>query len=223
MTDLPDDTPDTDDMAEPTERLPVLPSLDSFKAVRDLVALAIDPRAVKRNLRSLHDALAATTAARHELESARAAHDAQVAKDRAEFAADRAKLREGETALANKREWREDNLLERERRISALEAAWKSLKLPGEDNFVTFGGLTREPPRVTGLQKAKFFEKHGRLPHVDESLDAPVATSEPRPEQSRTVIVGRDGTTLSQTVTESEAAPVGAARVRPRRGAAHAE
>jgi hypothetical protein len=119
--------------------------------------------------------------------------------------------------LANKREWREDNLLERERRIGELEAAWRALRLPGEDNFPTFGGLVREGPRVSGLQKARFFEKHGRLPHVDERLDAPVATSEPPVEQSRTVVVGREGTTLAQTIEE----PAGA-RVRGRRGAAHA-
>jgi hypothetical protein len=104
-------------------------------------------------------------------------------------------------------------LLERERRIGELEAAWKSLRLPGDDNFPTFGGLVRDGPRVSGLQKARFFEKHGRLPHVDESLNAPVATSEPPVEQSpRTVVVGRDGTTLAQTIE----APAGA-RIRGRR------
>jgi hypothetical protein len=211
-----DDQPDTDDVAtEQPERL-ALPSLDSFKAVRDLVALAIDPRAVKRHLRQLHDALAATDAAQRKMESDRAEHDRVIAAERAEISAGRAKLSADQTALANKKEAREDSLAEREKRIRELEKAWGALRLPGDDNFEPFGGLTRAPPPTTPLQKAKFFERHGRLPHVDESLDAPVAASEPQPEQSRTVVVGRDGTTLAQSV-EGPAA----ARIRGRRGAAH--
>jgi hypothetical protein len=210
MTDTDDATDDTpDDPTEQPEHHPVLPSLDSFKAVRDLVALVTDPRMVKRNLRSLHDALAATTAAQRQLESDRAALAEYEKATRAELAAREAKLREGEVALANKKEAREDRLVEREQRIAALEKAWGALRLPGDDNFPTFGGLTREGPRVSGLQKARFFEKHGRLPHVDESLDAPVASSEPPPEQSRTVVVGRDGTTLAQSVEEPVRARVG--------------
>jgi hypothetical protein len=220
MNDLPDDTPASDDVTEQSERRPLI-TPEAFMMVQNLISLCVNPKEVRRHLRSLHDALAAADAAEKRLNDARVAHDAHVAKTTAELAEREKKLREGEVALANKREWREDDLLERERRISALEAAWKSLKLPGEDVFPSFGGLTREPPRVSGLQKARFFEKHGRLPGADESLDAPVAASEPQPEQSRTVVVGRDGTTLSQTVTESEA-PIGA-RVRGRRGAAHAE
>jgi hypothetical protein len=160
----------------------------------------------------LHDALAATTAAQRQLESDRADFATYEQKTREELTAQAAKLREGQVELANRKEAREDRLAERERRIGELEKAWRGLRLPGEDNFVTFGGLTRDGPRVSGLQKARFVEKHGRLPHVDESLDAPVAASEPQPEQSRTVVVGRDGTTLAQSVEE----PAGA-RIRGRR------
>jgi hypothetical protein len=190
-----------------------LPTLDSFAAVNNLIALATDPRTVKRHLRQLHDSLAATTAARRQLETDRAEHDRVIAAERAEIAAERAKLREGEVALANKKEAREDLLAEREKRIRELEKAWGSLRLPGDDNFETFGGLTRAPPPVSALQKARFHAAHGRLPHVDERLDAPVA-SEPPADQSRTVQVGRDGTTLAQSVEEPVRVRIG------RRGAA---
>jgi hypothetical protein len=216
MTDLPDDQPDTDDIdtaAEQIEHRPLI-TPEAFLMVQNLISLVINPKEVRRHLRSLHDALVAVDAAEKRLNDARVAHDAHIAKTTAELDARAAKLREGEVALANKKEAREDNLVEREKRIRELEKAWGALRLPGDDNFPTFGGLTREGPRVSALQKARFFEKHGRLPHVDESLDAPVAASEPQPEQSHTVHVGRDGTTLAQTIPESAGA-----RIRGRRGA----
>ena len=52
------------------DRLP-----DSFKAANNLIALAIDPKAVKRNLRALHDAMAAASAAQVKLAADRAAFD----------------------------------------------------------------------------------------------------------------------------------------------------
>jgi hypothetical protein len=212
MTDLPDDSPAGDDIEQPEHRPLITP--EAFLMVQNLISLVINPKEVRRHLRSLHDALAAVDAAEKKLNDARVAHDAHVAKTTAELDARAAKLREGELALANKKEWREDDLLERERRVAELEAAWKSLKLPGEDNFPTFGGLVREGPRVSGLQKARFFEKHGRLPHVDESLNAPVASEQPA---GRTVVqAGRDGTSLAQTIETPE--PAGA-RIRGRKSA----
>jgi hypothetical protein len=216
MSDLPDDLPADDDVTERSEHRPLI-TPEAFLMVQNLISLAVNPKEVRRTLRSLHDALAAVDAAEKRLNDARVAHDAHVVKTTAELDARAAKLKAAEVGLENKKEWREDNLLAREKRIAELEAAWKSLRLPGEDNFPTFGGLVRDGPRVTGLQKATFHAKHGRLPHVDESLNAPVATSEQPTEQSqRTVIVGRDGTTLAQTID----APAAGARVRGRRNPA---
>jgi hypothetical protein len=213
MTDLPETEPASDDIAELEHTHRPLITPEAFLMVQNLISLAINPKEVRRHLRSLHDALAAVDAAEKRLNDARVAHDAHVAKTTAELDARAAKLREGEVALANKKEDREDRLAEREQRIRELEDAWKGLRLPGDDNFPTFGGLTREPPRVSGLQKAKFHAAHGRLPHVDENPNA-LAANQP---SSRTVQVGRDGTTLTQTV---DAPPTGA-RVRPgRKGAA---
>src|SRR5580692_4468470 len=105
-----DDTIDA--AAEQSERLS-LPSLDSFKAVRDLVALAIDPKAVKRHLRQLHDALAARTAAQKKLETDRAEFSAYEQKTREELTAQAAEMRECQVELANAKDAREDNLAER--------------------------------------------------------------------------------------------------------------
>src|SRR4029077_4769930 len=114
MTDLPDDQPASDDDRPATTTS--LPTLDSFAAVNNLIALAVDPKAVRRNLRSLHDALAATAAAQQQLESDRAAFAEYEKATRAE--------REGQVELANKKEAREDRLAEREQRIRELENAW---------------------------------------------------------------------------------------------------
>jgi hypothetical protein len=176
--------------------------------------IATDPKAVRRHLRQLHDALAAVTAGRDKLAAERTAFDEYEQKTRAELTAQAAKLRAGQVELATAKDAREDRLAEREQRIRELEQAWGALRLPGDDNFPTFGGLTREPPRVSGLQKARFVEKHGRLPHADESLDAPVASEQPA---GRMVVqAGRDGTSLAQTIETPE--PVGA-RVRGRKPA----
>jgi hypothetical protein len=218
MSDFPETEPASDDVTEQPAHRPLI-APEAFMMVQNLISLCVNPREVRKHLRQLHDALAAVDAAEKRLNDARVAHDARIAEITAELAAGQAKLREGETALANKKEWREDNLLERERRIRELENAWGALRLPGEDIFPTFGGLVREPPRVSGLQKAKFHERHGRLPDADESLSGPVAASEPPGEQSHIVHVGRDGTTLAQTIPE----PPAGARVRGRRGVAHAE
>jgi hypothetical protein len=70
---------------------------------------------------------------------------------------------------------------------------------------------------VSPLQKARFFSKHGRLPHVDESLDAPVAASEPPAEQLHRGNTG-ESYPPGVTLTREPEQPV---RVRGRRGAAH--
>jgi hypothetical protein len=207
--------------AEPTERRPLV-TPEAFLMVQNLISLVINPKEVRRHLRSLHDALAAVDAAEKRLNDDRVAHDAHVAKTTAELEARAAKLAEGERGLELKKEWREDDLLAREARINRLEASWRGLPLPGADNFECFGGLVRDPPRTTPLEKAKFYSQHGRLPHVDENLNAPVAT--PPVEQSRTVRAGPGDTSEflpNVTLTRSPEQPAGGARVRGRRGAAH--
>jgi len=159
-----------------------LPPLDSFRAVKDLVALAVDPRAVKRHLRQLYDALTAITAAQHKLEADRAAHAEQVVKDRAEIA--------DEKAAATKRiltaEESERGLAERTERYTKLAQAWGDLKLPGEP-YALFGTISRSVP-FSPLEKAKFARDHdGQLPmHPDAPL--PLATDGEPIEPSRATI-----------------------------------
>jgi hypothetical protein len=149
MSDLPDDSPASDDVSEQPERRPLIITPEAFMMVQNLISLCINPKEVRRHLRSLHDALAAADAAEKRLNDVRGAHDTQVAQDRAELADREKKLREGETALANKREWREDNLLERERRISRLEAQWAFV---GEEPDVYSGFRSAE---FSSLMKAR--------------------------------------------------------------------
>jgi hypothetical protein len=204
------ETEDMDDSiaaaTEQPDRL-TLPALD-FRAVRDLVALAIDPKMVKRNLRSLHDALAATTAAQRQLESDRAEHDAQLAKDRAELAAERDVLMKRRLAVHQA----EASLAERSERIGKLERAWRNL---GEPDSVISGF---QSPQYSGLEKA-------RRAHRGEPI------TEPSPPSGDAV--ARAGATIDEdpqgnkfpkhvslTMTRPPEEP--GARVRGRRGAATA-
>jgi hypothetical protein len=194
-----------DTAAEPTERLS-LPSLDSFAAVNNLIALAIDPKAVRRHLRSLHDSLAAIDRERRGLEADRQAFAADKAKQLAEIAAEREVvtrrlLAAQETERANE---------ERHAVIRKLEVAWSGLRLPGEPAD-GFGTLARSRP-FSGLQVARHAAEHGRLP---DHPDAPLPQEDP-------VRTGFDGTEFSKhtTITRTPEPPAGA-RVRPgRKGAA---
>jgi hypothetical protein len=181
-----DDYP-TDTTTEQPERRLSLPSLDSFKAVRDLVALAIDPKLVKRHLRQLHDSLAAVDTAQRQLESDRAA----IAAERAEIAAERA-----EVADAQKK------LREREVKLhiekTAFDERLKLLPPSREPYHADDDGWTA--PAGSGMSRT-FAPPRSAVP------------SEPPPEQRQTVHVGREGTTLSQTIE----APPAVARVRPGR------
>lgn len=137
------DTDATDNGTERPEHLSLPP--DSFKAVRDLIALVIDPRAVRRHLRQLHDALATVSTAQLALATERTAHDAHLAKDRAELEAERAAVQKRRVEV----EIAEGRLVEREERIRELEAAWKNL---GEPDDVRSGFRS---PEFTPLQKAQ--------------------------------------------------------------------
>jgi hypothetical protein len=86
--------------------------------------IATDPKAVRRHLRQLHDALAAVTAGQDKLAADQAAFTAYEQKTREELTAQAAKLREGQVELANAKDAREDNLAEREKRIGELEHRW---------------------------------------------------------------------------------------------------
>jgi hypothetical protein len=200
MMDTPDDTDDT--ATEQPARLS-LPSLDSFKAVRDLVALAIDPRAVKRHLRQLHDALAAVDAAQRKLVEDRAAHDEYLAKTRAEIEEQRnMAARIWETAQAAER-----SIAERERRTE-LEKAWSGLRPPGQPPEM-FGTISRSPA-FTGLEVAKYAAAHdGRLPEHPDAADS--------------VRTGNDGEPFAEhttlTRTPEPPSPAAGARVRPGRAA----
>jgi len=216
MTDLPDDQPDTDDIAEPAERL-ALPTLDSFAAVRDLIALCIDPRAVKRHLRQLHDALAATAAAQRQLENDRAEHDRVIAAERAEIAAERDALMKRRVDVHQA----EASLAERTERITRLERAWSDLTLPGEPPPL-MGTLTRSKA-YTGLERARYAATHdGALPtHPDALPLEGEPQAEPPPAPVRRGHGDAGDWPKNVTLTRSPEEPPAGARVRPgRKGAA---
>jgi hypothetical protein len=210
--DLPDDEPATDDVAEQPERL-ALPSLDSFGAVNNLIALAIDPKAVKRHLRQLHDALAAVTAGQDKLAAERTAFDEYERTTRAELTAQAAKLREGQVALATAKDAREDNLAERERRIRELEAAWKFV---GEDNVddVARGFRAAE---FSALMKARAAHGIGR----DHGLDDIAKTMADWQPPTRNVNHDPQGVPFAAhtSLSRSESAPPGV-RIRGRKPSA---
>jgi hypothetical protein len=169
------------------DRLP-----DSFKAANDLIALAVDPKAVKRNLRALHDAMAAVSAAQVKLAADRAAFDEYKAEETAELE------QQKKTAAST---WA--MVRSRERAVEAREQADEARERevgfrPGNNHpdFTPIAGttITREPERRTVRSGP------------GDTVDWP------------------NNVTLEREPDESEPAPVGAAaRVRGRRGVAHAE
>jgi hypothetical protein len=187
MSDLPDDQPATDDVAEPTERLS-LPTLDSFAAVRDLIALCIDPRSVKQRLRQLHDSLAAVAVAQQKLdarEAAVAAREAAAAEHEKAITAQELKLREGQVALATAKDARLDAVIERERRVGELEAQWRFV---AEDDDVRSGFRSAEFSALMKARAAYGFTRDSGLDEVAKEM----AEKFPRGPTART---GFDGTT----------------------------
>jgi len=167
---------DEDSTEAATEQPTHLPTLDSFAAVRDLIALCIDARAVKVRLRQLHDSLAATAAAQRQLESDRAAFAEYEKATRAELAARETKLREREVNV----HIGEGQNKERAEAINAEKQRWAALRLPGEPAEM-FGSISRGRP-FSGYEVAKHYADHGVLPdHPDKPL--PLDEGEP-PEPS---------------------------------------
>jgi hypothetical protein len=157
------------------DRLP-----DSFKAASDLIALAVDPKAVKRNLRALHDAMAAASAAQVKLAADRAAFDEYKAKETAELEQQR-KTAGSTWAMVKSREaaveQREEHCDARERELGSR------------------GGYRppRNHPDFTPIEGTTITRSPERPP--------PVPSDAPPPEQERTVVrVGRAGTSLAQSV-----------------------
>jgi hypothetical protein len=168
MSDLPDDQPADDDVEQP-ERL-ALPTLDSFKAVRDLIALCIDPRTVKQRLRQLHDSLAAIAAAQLKLDAREAA---VVAREAAADTREReqnqraVKLHEQEVELATAKDARLDAVMERERRIGELEAAWRFV---AEDDDVRRGFRSAEFSSLMKARAAYGFTRDSGLDDVAREM-----------------------------------------------------
>jgi hypothetical protein len=208
----------TDDVAEQPERL-ALPSLDSFRAVRDLVALAVDPKAVKRNLRALHDALAATAAAQRQLdtrEAAVVAREAAAAEHEKANTAQAIKLHEQEVELETRKDARLDAVIERERRIGELEAAWRFV---AEDDDVRRGFRSAE---FSALMKAR--SAYGYASDAVVGLDDIAEQMRERFPAGRTVRTDPQGTEFPSFTSlsrgEPDPKPPAGARVRPgRKGA----
>jgi hypothetical protein len=152
---------------------------DSFKAANNLIELANNAKETKRNLRALHDAMAAASAAQVKLAADRAAFDEYKAKETAEIEEQRkttvstyATVRSRESAVAG-----------REERCAAREAELR-------------GGYQ---PRNSRHENTNFMAGSGFAQTI---IEPPPVSDEPPPEQApRTVVrVGRAGTTLSQTI-----------------------
>jgi hypothetical protein len=229
MTDLDVEQPATDDMATDADGGTVELALrlappESWAMVFALVKIAADPRTTKRNLRALHDSLAATAQAQRQLETYRTEHDAQLAKDRAELAAERDVLTKRQVAAHQA----EASLEERTERIRKLELAWSGLTLPGEPPPL-MGTLSRSKA-YSGLERARYAAEHGgALPrHPDAEPDESTATvnydSPPAPVRRGHGDSGDWPANVSMTKEPAEpAAGAAGARVRARRGVAHAE
>jgi hypothetical protein len=224
MSDLPDDRPASDDATDAdggTVELALrLAPPAAWQMVFALVKIAVDPRTTKRNLRALHDALASVTAGQDKLAAERTAFDEYERTTRAELTAQAAKLREGQVELANAKDAREDNLAERERRIRALEAAWKFV---GEDNVDDVARGFRQA-EFSALMKARAAHGIGR----DHGLDDIAEQMREKFPPTRTVRHDPQGTkfpsftSLSRNEPEPEAAAgaqAAGARVRYRRRA----
>jgi hypothetical protein len=207
----------TIEVAETGETRPIAP--DSFKTVRDLIALVVDPKQVKRHLRQLHDSLAQVAAAQVKLAADRAVAAAQIEEDRAELAEERDVLMKRRLAVQRQ----ESELAEREQSYLELERAWSGLQLPGAPPpMMTGATLTRSEP-FTGLQKAKHFAEYGRLPdHPGKPIEgAPLVEPSPAPLRSGPNDAGDWPANVTLTRTEQAPEPV---MIRRHRGAArHAE
>jgi hypothetical protein len=158
----------------------------AWEAMLVVGKIVTDPKAYRRALRGLHDAAVATTAT-------------QDARDKAQDARDKAlderaqKLAAGEAALADAQKKHRDrevaHFVEKNRwdEVHREDSTVRNYH-PDDDGWTAPAGSgmarTFAPPR------------------------SPVP-SEPPPEQSRTVRVGREGTTLSQTVEQPVRVRVG--------------
>jgi hypothetical protein len=191
------DTPDTDtidttaDAGGTVELLRLMPPT-AWEGMLVLGKIATDPKAYRRALRGLHDAAVATTATQD-------ARDRQLDAREKELDARAAKLAAGEAALADE----QTKLREREVAHFVEKNRWDEVHR--EDSTVRNyhpddDGWTA--PAGSGMSRT-FAPPRSAVP------------SEPPP-QSHTVRVGREGTTLSQTI---EAPPAGA-RVRGRKNSA---
>lgn len=217
---------DTDTDTDVIEQPEPLLSPDSFKAVRDLIALVVDPRAVKRNLRQLHDGLAAISAAQLKLDADRAAWGAQQEKERAELVQERAVL----LGRRQRVEQDEASIAQQREDIAKLERAWSGLRLPGEPPEFMVGSSIARPQAYTALQRARHYAEHGVPPdHPDKPIEhaEPVqSVEEPRSTNIRRGVgdAGDWPSNVSLTRAPDESEQRIGVRVRsPRKGAAHAE
>lgn len=173
--------------------------------------IATDPKAVRRHLRQLHDALASVTAGQDKLAADRAAFDEYERTTREELTAQAAKLREGQIALATTKDAREERLAERCSRINELERYWAFI---GEDDDVKSRFRSAE---FSALYKAR--SAYGYASDATAGLDG-IAQHMAEKFPRRTTRSDPQGTPFPAhtTITHSPEPPV-AARVRPSRPA----
>jgi hypothetical protein len=179
----------------------------AWETVFALVRIAVDPKFARRNLRSLHDSLAATTAAQKKLDADRVEFAVYERQTREELTARDIKLREKEVELATKKDAREDRLREREEHIRELEHRWAFV---GEDDDVKTGFRQGE---FSALYKARaaYGSAH------DHSLDD-ISRAMAEKVPSRVVQHDPQGTMFPSHVSLTRDEPQ-AVRVRPGRSA----
>jgi len=170
--DAPADTVDTAaDAGGAVELAPRLIPPAAWEGMFLLGKIATDPKAVRRHLRQLHDALAAVSAGQAKLASEREQFTRYVAETTAELEQQRAAVQKRRLDV----EAAEEGLNERHHQISNLEAAWRNL---GEPDDVKSGF---QSPEHSAIEKARrAFE--GRPISSERFGQTTLRRSEPGPE-----------------------------------------
>jgi hypothetical protein len=169
------DDSDIDDTIDTGAPAPVQ-TPDALAIAFNLIALAADPRGFKKKLQGLHRALTAVDEGMARLAADRTAHDAHVAEATAELADREKKLRLRELQLAADRGRFDDT-----QKMIREGSAARDYRPLDDDGWT--------PPAGSGMSRT-FAPPPRTVP------------SEEPPKQTRTIRVGRAGTTLAQEVEQ---------------------
>jgi hypothetical protein len=183
---------------------------DAYSAVFDLLALVADHKGFRKRARELQRAETAVTQGQAKLAAERASFQAYEQRTRAELDARAVKVREGEVALANRKDAREEKLREREERVTEREDFWRNL---GEDDDVKRGFRAAEFSWRLKARAAYGYTNDAPLDHIA----AEMAEKSPRAasvRHDRHGIPFAEGTSITQQPEEPEPETLAPARVR---------